>query len=323
MWKAIAYAARGKSHIATSTPCQDKVFYTSKGDINLIALSDGAGSAKLSHFGAEKTIQAVSAFILGNYQRIITNEDGVALKREMAEYLQKELRRKAKELSCDIDDLAATLLVAAADKNTFFIVHVGDGVIGFIKDSKLKVISSPQNGEFANMTFFVTAADVLQHLNIYRGKLTGVSGFILMSDGTAESFYRKSDNTLVPALVKMMRLNMALPKDRMEELLIDSFEKLVTKRSQDDCSIALLTRKEGVLSDYGDMGRAEKRAFLGKLKSDAVKRYDSVVNILSTPKTVEEVSAALGIKKQYLLRYISKLTAAGIIVKSGDYYKNI
>ena len=53
MWNVIQCAAQGRSHIKSDIPCQDKTYSAFDNDTQVIALADGAGSAKLSHYGAE------------------------------------------------------------------------------------------------------------------------------------------------------------------------------------------------------------------------------------------------------------------------------
>ena len=53
MWNGIQCYIQGRSHVQTNTPCQDKTYFYNNNDSYIIALADGAGSAKFSHFGAE------------------------------------------------------------------------------------------------------------------------------------------------------------------------------------------------------------------------------------------------------------------------------
>lgn len=50
---------QGTGHLREGIPCQDKTLALSSNGINCIALADGAGSARLSHVGAQVTIETV------------------------------------------------------------------------------------------------------------------------------------------------------------------------------------------------------------------------------------------------------------------------
>ena len=53
MWSVIKCAVQGLGHKDKDVPCQDKVYNLTKNGVTAIALADGAGSAKFSHYGAE------------------------------------------------------------------------------------------------------------------------------------------------------------------------------------------------------------------------------------------------------------------------------
>ena len=84
------------------------------------------------------------------------------------------------------DDFSCTLVgcVASADGGCFF--HIGDGFAIYQGAAGDSVLSRPENGEYADETFFVTDEDWQDHLRFTpvprpeRGSVIG-----LMSDGTA------------------------------------------------------------------------------------------------------------------------------------------
>ena len=52
MWKKVHCAVQGRGHTKNQVPCQDKTFCYQENGVLVAALADGAGSAKLSHYGA-------------------------------------------------------------------------------------------------------------------------------------------------------------------------------------------------------------------------------------------------------------------------------
>ena len=153
-----------------SIPCQDKTISYNNNNVNIIALADGAGSAKFSHYGAEVVLEAVSKFISNNFDLLINNPNGVQVKQDILTHLIEKLNRKSQELCCDMKDLASTLLLVAIKENSFLICHVGDGIIGYLKEDELKVASKPENGEFVNTTTFVTSKNAVMAMKLFKGK---------------------------------------------------------------------------------------------------------------------------------------------------------
>ncbi len=328
MWKAVNYEVCGRSHEKTSMPCQDKTFYSTSNNVDIIALADGAGSAKLSHYGAETVIKAASEFISNNFDALISNEDGKQVKIEILNYLLDSLKSKSLELSCELKELASTFLMVAVKENVFLISHIGDGVIGYLKGSELKIASKPENGEFANTTTFVTSKDAISSMKLFKGNADNINGFVLMSDGTAESFYYKKDATLAPILIKMMHRNAILEHDKMFENVKLSFDSVVVNNTQDDCSIAIMSRKCGTLCDYRYLSDKEKCDLL-RIKygtnryKKQIYKFDNIVEFLHTSRTLEQVSRKLYIKKKHIKKSLNRLINIGLITRNGHKFEKV
>ena len=191
-----------------------------------------------------------------NFESII-NEDGVAVKQNILAVVGDSLNALCLEKKCTIKELASTLLFVAEKAGTFIICHIGDGVIGYVKNDKVFVASHPENGEFANTTVFTTSSDVIASMKIIKGNLNQISGFILMSDGTEVSFYNKRDKVLSPSLTRLVKLASACDADYMSRMLNSTFENLVKQKTSDDCSIVLMSHcAEG--AGYRDFSEKDK-----------------------------------------------------------------
>ena len=53
------------------------------------------------------------------------NEDGMTVKQQMIEVIEKRLEQTAKQQECDMIDLASTLLFVAIKDNKFIMAHIG------------------------------------------------------------------------------------------------------------------------------------------------------------------------------------------------------
>lgn len=190
-------------------------------------------------------VEAGCVFLADHLEEWLTYDDAELSRQEILGLLRDRLDEVAAHLGCRQADLACTFLAVAATEERFVVVHVGDGVIGYVRDAALSVISEPDNVEFANQTTFVTSPDASVSTRLYRGSLEGITGFILMSDGTSASLFDYRNRQLAPACEKLISIVADAPtrqsrnpehKKRLRRL-IDMRVRAATK---DDCSIGIL-----------------------------------------------------------------------------------
>lgn len=288
MWKSIGCAVQGRGHDKNGTLCQDAVRCQSLGAVHTIVLADGAGSARLSRYGAEAVVHSVGQLLAEKFHVFIDSSDGVAVKQHILDAVLAELREEAELRACEMHDLAATLLAVAADNENFLAVHIGDGVIGCYGTDGLKTLSVPDNGEFANATTFVTSRDALQRMRIYKGSIVRIAGFILMSDGTEQSLYHKRERTIVPAVVRLMHLTCLIAREQFLPQLTHAFETVVAMQTQDDCSIALMARCSRALPPLRELSTAQRQELFsnGSIPIGARLRLCRRLHIRLTPRQV-------------------------------------
>lgn len=325
MWNTIQCSVQGRGHIKTDTPCQDKTYIKNENGIQIVALADGAGSARLSHIGAEYVTRQICDNLSNDFDMYFQEDDGAAIKRKIINDLMNGLKNVAVDNSCDVKDLASTLLVAAIKDDKYIIIHIGDGVIGYLKNDQLNIASHPENGEFVNTTVFVTSNDVLATMKILKGTLGDIVGFALMSDGTENSFYSKKDKTLAPVLKKLMELTRILNIQCLENEIYRSFEDIVKNNTTDDCSLALIVKEDCSFCGYNKLTMKEKEnMIIGKNEKcckRVMRRYDDILNYLQTPKTLAAVSKKIYLKGKYTKKHLEYLQERNLIVKEGDSYQ--
>lgn len=325
MWNIVQCAVQGKGHISSNTPCQDKTYAINTKEVQVIALADGAGSAKLSHFGAECVTKEICKALSEKFDLYYDEPDGVAVKRKIISDLLDSLEEVAKNNNCDIKDLASTLLVVAIKDGKYIISHIGDGVIGYLKNNELKVASMPENGEFVNTTTFVTSKNVLQTMKIIKGKLGAINGFALMSDGTEVSFYDKRSKTLALIVKKLMEYTKILNVSCLEKDIKNSFEEVVKENTNDDCSLVLLVKDDSTFKGYKFLTKSEKRelfdfekSFKNKMK---IKRIDTILNFLETPRELEAIAKKIWSRKSTTIKYLELLLSKNFILKDENLYQ--
>ena len=187
MWNLLESTRQGRSHVKQGTPCQDKTYCRSYDDTYVITLADGAGSARLSHYGAECVTKCIADELGLNFESYWDETEARIAKERLFKEISESLQEIAGQYDCQLKDMASTLLAVAVKDERYIILHLGDGVIGYCKEGVLKVASAPNNGEFANTTVFTTSSDACSQMKVFRGLLNGSNGFVLMSDGPEES----------------------------------------------------------------------------------------------------------------------------------------
>lgn len=145
---------------------------------------------------------------------------------------------------CELKDFASTLLFVAVDKDKVLIGHLGDGVIGVLKQEELSVASHPTNGEYGNETIFITTKDSYKYLKLIKVDIhdKNLTGFVLMSDGSAESFYINKDKKLIPLLQGDMN-KAKTHKSEIDQKMKELINTKVRDKTTDDCSIAIMVKK--------------------------------------------------------------------------------
>lgn len=325
MWSYSNCQVQGRGHIKNKVPCQDKTKTVFENDTYVIALADGAGSAKLSHYGADCVVKSTTELFTENFDKLYSNPDGRKVKIQIIDKVLADIKAKADELECTSKDLASTMLAVAVNSDRFIIVHIGDGVVGYLDDSELKIASSPSNGEHANETYFVTSKDAINTMKLFKGNIKNIAGFILMSDGTEQSLYNKKNNSLNQVVIKLMQRNILLDKNVMCKQLESTFKNIINTRTYDDCSVALLCRECGALHSLSKLNIAEKYELYGVKTCDKnavkrVNRYDLIMKLLKQPSSCKVISNKIHLKPKYTKNHLQRLCGLGLVKYENGLY---
>ena len=223
--------------------CQDAVFGKSIKSVSCIALSDGAGSRRLSGTGARKTVKIVVNLVLDNFIEIydeVSKGNTIGPKSLILRSVINELESEWYSRRGSLDDYACTLIFAAVSQNRLLVGHLGDGMVFSVYDNQSKVLSWPKNGEFANETYFISSKNAVELFHISAVLLDDPISIMLASDGAAFSLLRHSDNSIAPAVLKLCELASSKNRKQMNSVLKDLLKERFRKNTIDDCSIAIL-----------------------------------------------------------------------------------
>ena len=325
MWKTTEYTAAGRRHLRDGIPCQDKVCTYRNGNVTVITLADGAGCAKMSHFGAEAVTRCISRELGEHFERYFEESDALIVRQRFCSKMLEALKKTQAKLHCDLRDLSSTLLAVAVSGTRHFIVHIGDGVIGYLKDDEIKTATYPHNGDFANETFFTTDNSVISHMRIIKGDDEKIHGFVLMSDGTGNVLFDKKTGKLSRGIRRIMQMSVMCPEHSMQSLLSDTFDSLVLKLTQDDCSISVLADTSAFPS-FGDMSVPEKLELLqlesnARYKSKRIWQTGEILRIASGGACAAQIARKTHINPKHINKKLEFLLSLGLIeADHGRYY---
>jgi hypothetical protein len=254
-WVIAAASATGTSHHASGQPCQDAHAHArvlspdGSGEIAILVVCDGAGTATRSDLGATATAHSFAAHfarLFENGLRELTRDDVVAWLRELR---GSTLERIADAHGCSLRDLACTLSAAVCRRDATDVVQLGDSLVaGRVGDDKhFTTLTEPQNGEYANSTYFVTGAADEDRLYVDQlvGRPTQVA---LMTDGVHRFAYDAAVKTVHTPLLKQLFKTIESANRGAEDRLNQGLMNWLTSpkvqiRSDDDLTLVLAHRQ--------------------------------------------------------------------------------
>ena len=269
---------QGGRHKTNNQPCEDRTYSLSKNGVDVIALADGAGSSKYTHSaeGAECVTKTISEFFCNNFDKFYEKENNEELSAVIMTVCQRALQKKVEELSLDgISRLSSTLLCVAIKDQKVVSCHIGDGVIGKLTSKGTEVVSSPENGEFASTTFFITNPNADKYIHINKEILNDTISYFLMSDGTSDYIYNRLDNSFYDATKKMAL--MTLEEDGQANLESTVKDYMVNKDTKsDDCSFICLSIDANENITFTKVDDADEKVVI--VKTDEVEDTSTQLN---------------------------------------------
>lgn len=257
-WKQVDARITGSSHSEHNEVCQDRTYALNRNQVYVVSLSDGAGSKKYSHIGAEIATKKICELVVDHFDEymLLLEKNGVdhnqfekqidELKRKIIEPIAKDLSAYAIKENIAYTDLSCTLLFFAYKNDHYIQGHIGDGAIGIVYGSHesrhVEISSKPENGSQPNITFFITDQDVYEHMRLAGGKTHNINGVILMSDGPSELLYDKTYGFNKNTIKLFDNFNYVEPssyKKSLEGFLANT----VAKVSDDDLSLNILYKE--------------------------------------------------------------------------------
>lgn len=207
-WSVHLATATGRHHLEAGTACQDAAAARTWPGGFAAAVSDGAGSAPRSDEGARILANEVVALCAARVgQAGFSWADDLP---RIVEQARAGVLALARSQGHDARDYAATLVACVVDGNQGCFFHVGDGAGVHCSAAGVTIVSSPENGEFADETYFVTQDDWREHLRLTVIDGVGDGSLVgLMSDGAMPFVLDRSRRAFFPPFIDPVRRHLA------------------------------------------------------------------------------------------------------------------
>ena len=258
-WNYFSSSVTGTSHHSTKTPCQDKHLVLTSNDGKWLAavVSDGAGSAKFAETGAENTVKIFAEALVSLSSILDSKAPGSWINDFLIEKILR-VRQTLRDVAGkdEINEYHCTLVAALVGENGGFSIHIGDGHITggnfeLLNDGKINlnsenIISLPENGEYANETYFITEGNWIKHIRV--SPLPALDWITLSSDGGSSLLFDGSDNVKPGFLVPILVFAIDEPQNASKFLTTTISDPKANQLTSDDKTIVVAYRKNKKLS---------------------------------------------------------------------------
>jgi hypothetical protein len=256
MWRAVGTSVAGTSHAELNIPCQDYCAYQrvliGSTPALVIAIADGAGSARLSQVGARETVEYLLRVISSNSPTILEVNEHIA--RQWLDGARAHLKEISSQQGCELRDLGSTILFAILGEFFSFFVQIGDGAWIIERGGEYVAATWPSDGEYVNETTFLTSPNWADSIRceLVIGAIAAAAGFTDGLQRLALQFDSRSVH--VPFFEPLFRvLRAAADESSLISPLIEFLSSdRVAERTDDDKTLVLACRIEPLLLANAD-----------------------------------------------------------------------
>lgn len=230
--KTAAAVRQGLAHRLRGTPCQDAARGAHNGQCAVAAVCDGAGSCPRSEVAARALCGWIVDWLPARFDELYGLEE-----RALAARVLEAGLRRLDETGLDRPACSCTLLCAARHRDgRLLVLHIGDGFVF----SGEEVVSWPENGRFADETYFFSGPDAAAHLRVLRRREAGDTALLLTSDGCGDALYDPDAGRPAAAVKKLCDGIARYPEEQVAAALEYNLAEVFSQVSEDDLSLAML-----------------------------------------------------------------------------------
>jgi serine/threonine protein phosphatase PrpC len=283
MFRVYSATIIGNSHISLGRPNEDN-FFVGRGPADWLAcvVSDGCGSAAQAATGSKLISELVGEALLRTATRIEKKGAGEWIIDDILAELASckiRLRDIVKE---ELRAYHATVVATLISPRGGFLLHIGDGIAASFVTThsqsnsiaiKQDTTSNPENGEYANETFYLTEPSWIKHTRLT--PLTASQCVMLCSDGAQDVLFDRNDISSNEFLEILKSVGTS---DNRTDLVIKTLltSDFAKKRSSDDKTVLF------IISDQlaATIGSDKRINF-----EHALPRSTPPVHVKATPRT--------------------------------------
>jgi hypothetical protein len=243
--KGIGITIAGGDHIKKVDGCEDAVHIEKRDRTVSVALCDGAGTASHSQIGARTVAKVVADLLVNRFDELYGLSE-VAVADLILDAALAELEHVAAREEIELKRLACTLLfvVSKPMKSSvrYIVGNLGDGIVIMREHGEPQVLFEPENGKYANITYFVTSPDARERLRVRRGesKHSNMPGWFISTDGATDLLFNPRNGNLAPVIPELLEDLRVLEEGTVMSTLQQVMKQVIMPRAVDDCGLALL-----------------------------------------------------------------------------------
>ena len=209
MWRVFSASVTGTRNLEQGAHGQDASHSVMTEHLLVAVVCDGAGSVQEGRAGAEFFARRLAELLPGSVpasnelpEALPPGERLEAIVRSAIETVRMSLAAVAASRDLLLTDYSCTLVGCVATPLGGCLFHIGDGFAIQQIGSGECILSQPENGEFADETYFVTDHNWSDHLRFTVLPAPGTGCVIgLMSDGTAPFAVNRARSGFYPAFI--------------------------------------------------------------------------------------------------------------------------
>jgi serine/threonine protein phosphatase PrpC len=339
----------GESHQRSNRGNED-AYFVGQGPQgwNCIVVCDGCGSSKNAAAGAKATAELVGEALIRVSRKLSLQGEGDWVIDDVIIELAGCRNALRKRFGNNLLDYSATIVAAVHSPRGGFFLHVGDGLGIALKvepsaNEKLRLsataISPPENGEYANQTFYLSETNWIRHF-----RLTPIPEgdvVFLMTDGIQDLIaphQMPNSDQIADLLRKTLRPSRS-PNESLEEFLLsddakrqsgddktlialvnDSLTRSVQNRAKLEAGIEFAAGPNVSPAPEESLNRTGYNESISEQQGEqSQNRKHLPPTVLQTTKSDDYISRALGITSA-LSAAIGLLIGAGIGTVATNYF---
>lgn len=303
-WWLAGVCVQGSGHVKGAKACEDAHFLASSDEGSFVLVAcDGAGSKRLSRFGAAAVAPAVGQLLLTHAEQVMSRKLRPEVVVDVALSAIESLRGLH---GGEVGDFACTLVAALVHGGHLMTCHVGDGAIFALEGEHPRCISPPDRDPGGGpYTTFVTCKTAKPRMWSYPVP-DHLTGLLCVTDGAQPALMNTVTGACSGLVARVLnRFDLGDSRFEREALLERVVEVELQPRTEDDITL-VGARRAFIAGVYGcpeckrptvehRMHRTGK-AFFGLCKSCGHQVFLHDENVQETRKRYERMARGVGMR---------------------------